>query len=257
MSTGRIRGTLDRVRRVGELDGKVALVTGAAGGIGRAVAELLDARGATVVASDVRPLAGPGRSAVADISSESDVVALVDYTVAECGGLDILANVAAVTGAGLVDDRDVVTTPLDVWDRVMAVNLRGTMLLCRQAIPVMVERGGGAIVNVSSAAAVRGGTSLCAYSASKAALNNLTLHIARAFGRQGIRCNAVMPGTVEGTGAMSHPMLSEKHLSASKRMTSLGRLGRPDDIARMVAFLVTDVESGFVNGQVIACDGGL
>lgn len=165
-------------------------------------------------------------------------------------------NVAAVTGSGLAEDRNVVDMTLDSWDRIMNVNLRGTMLMCRYAIPLMLDSGGGAIVNVSSRAAAMGNTHLCAYSASKAGVNSLTLTIARSFGKQGIRANAVMPGIILGTDSADHERLTADYLAAVQRRLSVDRLGRPDDIARVVAFLASDEESGYMNGQILSCDGG-
>lgn len=249
------------------LDGKVAVVTGAAGGIGGAVTRCFIEAGASVVAVD-RPgtmatleelaAAHPGHALAveADIADEDDVRAVVGRALAETGRLDALANVAAVTGSGLTDDGDLLSVPMDAWDRVMAVNLRGTMLMSRHAVAAMVERGGGSVVNVSSEAAVRGGRGLVAYSASKAGVNNLTMHVARAFGRRGVRCNCVMPGLVAGTGAMGHPVMTPEHLEAARRATTVGRLGAPADIANLVVFLSSDQVAGFINGQVISCDGG-
>ena len=144
------------------LEDKVVVVTGAGGGIGREIARLFVASSARVVASDLEGR-GAETAAVgladtearfvaiaADISDEGDVAALIDGAAQTWGRLDVLVNVAAVTGAGLSEDRDVVDMTLESWDRVIDVNLRGTMLMCRKAIPVMLETGGGAIVNVSS-----------------------------------------------------------------------------------------------------------
>lgn len=249
------------------LDDKVAVVTGAAGGIGSALVRRLLDHGATVVATDVagseEPLAAlaglaPDRVhwVTADIAVDAEVAAVVDRALQATGRIDVLANVGAVTGAGLSQDLDILTTPLDVWDRVVAVNLRGTMLMCRAALPAMIAGSGGAVVNVSSGAAVRASHNLCAYSASKAAVNNLTLHIAKAFGPDGIRCNAIMPGLIAGTGAMTLSTMTEGYLESVRRHTPVGRLGAPDDIASLAAFLASDRAAGFITGQIIACDGG-
>ena len=246
---------------------RVAVVTGAAGGIGAACARLFAEHGARVVAVD---LPGRGVDQVAaslpgdgtaigvegDISREDDVERMVASAVSRCGAVHTLVNVAAVTGAGLADDTDLLTTSLDTWDRVVDVNLRGTMLCCRQVVPVMLEHGGGSIVNISSNAAIRGSRVLVGYSASKAALNNLTMHIAVAFGKQGIRCNAIMPGVVMGTGSIGWSGDPDRYRAAAERNVATPRLGEPSDIANLALFLASDRVSGYVTGQVISCDGG-
>jgi NAD(P)-dependent dehydrogenase (short-subunit alcohol dehydrogenase family) len=192
-----------------------------------------------------------------DISRVGDVAGIVRRAIDVWGALHILVNAAAMTGASLDDDGDVVTTPLELWDRIIEVNLRGTMLMCRQAIPEILSSGGGAIINVSSHNAEAMVPSVCAYSASKAGVNSLTRSIAAAFGRKGIRCNAVMPGLVLGTKASStYAPLTPEVLAERESQTLVGRLGRPADIAAMVTFLASDEEAGYVNGQVIRCDGG-
>lgn len=249
-------------------EGKAVLVTGAGGGIGKDVAREFLRRGASVIGSDL-----PGHSAElaadgiesagkryiaipADISVEQDVTALVSQATSTWGRLDVLVNVAAVTGSGLADDSDCVSMPLASWDRIISVNLRGTMLVCRAAIPAMLATGGGAIVNVSSRSAAVGNTRFCAYSASKAGVNSLTMHLATAFGKQGIRCNGVMPGFVQGTAAAGHPSITKDYLAAIERRATVPRLGNTSDIAHLVAFLAADDLSGNINGQVINCDGG-
>jgi NAD(P)-dependent dehydrogenase (short-subunit alcohol dehydrogenase family) len=249
------------------LDGRLAVVTGAAGGIGSAVVRSFVEAGASVLATDrpgtldqldelAQSCGGTVVTVEADISREADTARVVETAISVTGRLDALANVAAVTGVALTDDKDLLTTPLELWDQVMAVNLRGTMLMARHAVAAMIERGGGSVVNVSSAASVRGSRNLLAYSAAKAGVNNLTLHIARAFGQRGIRCNCVMPGMTEGTGSMSHPSLVPEYKEAAARNNTVGRLGAPSDIASLVVFLSSDQTAGFINGEIIACDGG-
>jgi NAD(P)-dependent dehydrogenase (short-subunit alcohol dehydrogenase family) len=149
---------------------------------------------------------------------------------------------------------DVAKIDVDIWDRTMAVNLRGVMLGCKHAIPRMLERGGGSIVNTSSGSAQRGDVALPAYAVSKGGVETLTLYVATQYGKQGIRCNAIAPGLV-----LTHPvddfggqlyvnMLEEHHLTP--------RVGQPEDIAQAVLFLVSDA-SGFITGQIINVDGGI
>lgn len=248
---------------------RVVIVTGAGGGIGRAVAERFLRMGARVVGSDLQePILDEAMRTVddaadryvataGDISDPDDVVRIVGAAPERWGALHILVNVAAVTGAGLDSDTNIVDTPLDVWDRIIGVNLRGTMLMCRAAVPAILSSGGGAIVNVSSEAARWASPRTFAYSASKAGVNSLTRHIAAAFGRQGIRCNTVMPGLVLGTYASStFSSFTPEALAEREQQSLVGRLGRPEDIAAMVTFLASDEESGYVNGQAFSCAGG-
>ena len=197
------------------LDGKVAIVTGAAGNLGSACARELAVEGAKVVVSDLpgagletiaAEIAATGANVVsqeADISSPEDVAALIERAMSAFGGLDALINVAALM-EGIQNDRDLLAMDVDYWDRVMAVNLRGTMLCCKHAIPAMLERGGGAIVNFGSTAAFLGDIGQFAYSVTKAGILSLTRSIATTYGKQGIRCNSVCPGSVWSEATKAH-----------------------------------------------------
>jgi len=250
------------------LTGRTAIVTGAAGSIGGACARMMAAHGAHVLVADlpgtdvdatvdaITAAGGEARPFAADVSNGDDVEAMVTAAVDAWQRVDVLVNVAARTGAALAEDRDVVTMTLDSWDRTFAVNLRGAMLCARQVIPQMVERGGGAIVNISSGAAILGNSYLCAYSATKAGMNSLTAHIATAYGKRGIRANAIMPGVVLRESAMAPEQLGGDFRGTAEKHTLTPRLGHPDDIANLATFLASDVVAGFITGQVILCDGG-
>lgn len=247
-----------------KLDGKVAIITGAAGGIGSQTARTLADAGARVVLSDlpgvgVQALADSiskdGHEAVAyegDVTDEAVAYNLMRVTRDAFGRLDVLDNNAGVTTLG---SRDTVVTEMDVeiWDYVLAVNLRGPMLMCKHAIPLMLKNGGGSIINISSGMSLFGDDAYTAYSASKAALNALTRSIATAYGKCGIRCNAIAPGVILHGASVSGGLPKRKEVMESNAMTP--RLGEPKDIAAMVAFLASE-EAGFLTGQVISIDGG-
>jgi NAD(P)-dependent dehydrogenase (short-subunit alcohol dehydrogenase family) len=247
---------------------RIAIVTGAGGNIGAATARLLAAEGASVtvadldaeraeaVADEITVAGGNARAQVVDVTDPDAVAAMVDDTVAAFGGLDILHNNAAAIGLNRVD-QDIVTMDLATWSAVLAVNLTGPMLGCRFAIPKMIERGGGAIVNTASAAAFYGSRTLAAYGTSKAGLVALTRYVATQYADHGIRCNAVAPGIVvdravqeAGGGAASERLgpLVSGHLA--------GRLGYPEEIAAAVAYLASD-DAAFVTGETLRVDGGL
>ena len=250
------------------LEDQVAIVTGAAGSIGSACARVMANHGARVLVVDLpetpveRTVAdivdadGIARAVESDVSDADDVDTVVDAAMGEWGRLDALVNVAALTGARLGEDRDVVTMSMESWDRVFAVNLRGAVLCSRRAIPPMLEHGGGAIVNISSNAAIQANTFLCAYSSAKAGLNALTAHIATAYGKRGIRCNAIMPGLVPRSTAVASAQVMSDVEGGTLRHTLTTRLGRPDDIANLAAYLASDTVAGFITGQVISVDGG-
>jgi NAD(P)-dependent dehydrogenase (short-subunit alcohol dehydrogenase family) len=251
----------------GRLAGKVAIVTGAASGIGRATALRLAQEGASVVVADVN---GPGAAAVAkeieaaggaaigqpaDVSDEASVVAMIDAAVKRFGGLDVLHNNAAAVDPALMSrDGDVADLAIEVLDRTLAVNLRGPMLGCKHAIPRMLERGGGAIVNTSSASALVGDPVRTAYGISKAGLDSLTRYVATQYGKRGIRCNSIAPGVV-ATPALAANVPPEM-IAIYERSHLTPRLGRPEDIAAVVAFLASD-DAAFVTGQTLSVDGGL
>jgi len=247
------------------LEGKVAVVTGGAGGIGAASVAALAEGGARVVLADVHAsvvdsavdqLTERGLNvvgAVVDVRSEDSVRRLVDFAVDTFGGIDIVDNNAALTSA-IKSDLDVVRMPVELWDEVMSVNLRGPMLLCKHAVPVMIERGGGSIINIASGQGLSGDRTMVAYGSSKGGLIALTRFVASAYGEYGIRCNALAPGLVR-TPALDIGMpgpVQEMH----RRNNLVPRLGTPEDVAAFVAFLASPA-SEFVTGQVISIDGGL
>lgn len=249
------------------LEGRVAIVTGGASGIGRSSCFALARAGAAVLVTDLNDsgarktaaeIAEQGLRAegfAADVSDEDSVAAMIDAAVSTFGGLDILHNNAADSDPAL-QSRDLAITELEVevWDRTMRVNLRGPMLGCKHAIPHMIRRGGGAIINTSSASGLTGDAARSAYAASKAGLQSLTLSVAAQYGKQGIRCNAIAPGVI-ATPALEANVPPEQ-VAVYLDNTLTPRLGQPEDIADAVVFLSSDA-AAFITGQVLSVDGGL
>jgi NAD(P)-dependent dehydrogenase (short-subunit alcohol dehydrogenase family) len=252
---------------VGRLEGKVAIVTGGSGGIGRTTVRTLAREGASVVVADlkietaeavaeqVRADGGHAVGCAVDVSDEDAIRAMIAVAVDTYGGLDVLHNNAAAIGDGRAgSDYDLAKVEVEVWDRTFAVNVKGVWLGCKHAIPVMIERGGGSIINTSSGSGALGDVTNPAYGVSKGAVNTLTLYVATQYGKQGIRCNAISPGlilshSVENFGGQKYvDMLEEHHLTP--------RVGKPEDIANAAVFLASD-ESSFVTGQILGVDGGI
>jgi NAD(P)-dependent dehydrogenase (short-subunit alcohol dehydrogenase family) len=248
---------------VGQLDDKVVLLSGGASGIGRATALLLAEEGAAVAVGDVAEEAaaavahdiadGGGRAfgLRCDVRDEDSVAAFVEAAVDAFGGVDCVDHNAAWSHARL--DTDAVGVDLGVWERAIETTTRGALLLARHAIPAMTERGGGSIVTISSGTSMIGESTRVAYGVSKAALNQLTRHLAVRYGRDGIRANAIAPGFIlTATAAANVPAEIQQRLADANPTR---RLGTPTDIARAVVFLCSDA-SVYVNGQVLHVDGG-
>jgi NAD(P)-dependent dehydrogenase (short-subunit alcohol dehydrogenase family) len=247
------------------LDGKVALITGAASGMGRVAATLFASEGARILLADVldadteaaaeeiRSAGGEAHAVHADVANAADAEAMVASAVDRFGSLDVLYNNAGIFPA---DDGSVTETSEATWDRVMNINLKGVFLGCKHGVPAMLESGGGSIINVASFVALMGAaTPQIAYTASKGGVLAMTREIAVEFARQGIRANALCPGPIET------PLLAELMADPVRRNRRLvhipvGRLGQPEEIARSALFLASD-ESSYITGVTFVVDGGI
>jgi 3-oxoacyl-[acyl-carrier protein] reductase len=243
------------------LENKVAVITGASRGIGKAIAELLAQRGADVICGDrladeaketaSQIAAATGRrtgSCLVDVADFKSAQACIDYAISEFGKVDILVNNAGITRDNLlirIDEKD--------WDAVLDVNLKGAFNCCKAIVRPMMKQHFGRIVNISSVVGLSGNAGQANYAASKAGLIGLTKSLAKELGSRNITVNAVAPGYIT---TVLTDVLSDEYKAAAVKATPLGRLGAPEDIARAVAFLVSD-DAAFITGQVISVDGGM
>ena len=242
-----------------DLQGKVALITGGGTGIGREIALSFAREGASVAvnysrsekeatatAQEIRDLGVPALAIKADVSQDLQVREMVGKVMKECGRLDILVNSAGVTA--FVEPEDLEGLTEEIWDRILAINLKGTFFCCRAASPAMKSRDGGNIINISSIAGTTGVGSCMAYSASKAAVICLTKSLARTLAPE-IQVNTIAPGFVDTRWTADWPEFRKMHEEA----TPMKRVAQPEDVAEAALFLV---HSDFVTGQAIIVDGG-
>jgi 3-oxoacyl-[acyl-carrier protein] reductase len=244
-----------------DLSGRVALVTGASRGIGAAIATMLAARGASVavnyagseqaaadVVATIAAVGGTARAVRADVSDATESAGLVDQTIADLGGLDIIVNNAGITRDGLIvrmSDED--------WDDVIRINLTGVFNVTRAATRHLMKQRRGSIVNVTSVVGLVGNAGQANYVAAKAGVIGLTKSIARELAPRGVRANAVAPGFIETDMTAE---LSESIREHARKGIALGAFGSPEDVASAVAFLASD-EARYITGQVLAVDGGM
>jgi NAD(P)-dependent dehydrogenase (short-subunit alcohol dehydrogenase family) len=249
------------------LEHKVAIITGAGGGQGRAAALLFGNEGAKIVASDwnaqsgeetaarVRDAGGEAIHIGADVSAAPQVRQLIDGALEAYGRIDVLYNNAGVGYSSALSMRDILETPEEDWDRVLAINLKSVFLSCKYAIPEMLKSGGGSVINTSSIAALVGGPDAHAYTAAKGGMISLSRALAVEFGPRNVRVNCICPGVIDTP--MVEPVVGPlKDPSRPFRWSPIRRLGTPEDIAYCALYLASD-ESSFVTGAVFVIDGGL
>jgi NAD(P)-dependent dehydrogenase (short-subunit alcohol dehydrogenase family) len=247
---------------MGRLDGKVAVITGAAGGIGREAALLFSAEGASVCVADVSAEQGEQTASKCreaffqqvDVADSASVQAMYEAAAGRYGGIDVLYNNAGISPE---DDASVLETEDEAWQRVQDVNLKGVFLCCKHGIPYLLERGGGSVINVASFVAILGAaTSQISYTASKGGVLALSRELGVQFARQGVRVNALCPGPVE-TPLLLRIFGDDPAAYARRRVhLPMGRLAKPQEIAQGALFLASD-ESSYVNAATFLVDGGL
>jgi NAD(P)-dependent dehydrogenase (short-subunit alcohol dehydrogenase family) len=247
---------------MGRLDGKVCVITGAGGGMGREAALLFSSEGAQVCVADVNlgaaeTTADEAREAFAqevDVADEASVHAMMDATMERYGGIDVLYNNAGISPS---DDSSVLDTSVEAWDRVQAVNTKGVFLCCKHGIPHLRRRGGGSVINVASFVAIVGAaTSQISYTASKGAVLSMTRELAVQFARENIRVNALCPGPVETPLLLSIFGDDPAALERRRAHWPTGRLATPREIVNGALFLASD-DSSYVTGSTFLVDGGL
>ena len=246
----------------GRLEGKVCVITGAGGGMGREAALLFSEEGAQVCAADVNlaaaeATASEARDAFAhqvDVADEASVRSMMDATAERYGGIDVLYNNAGISPG---DDASVLDTGVEAWDRVQAVNAKGVFLCCKHGIPHLQKRGGGSVINVASFVAILGAaTSQISYTASKGAVLSMTRELAVQFARENIRVNALCPGPVETPLLLSIFGDDPAALERRRAHWPMGRLAKPREIVNGALFLASD-EASYVTGSTFLVDGGL
>ncbi len=247
---------------MGRLDGKVCVITGAGGGMGRDATILFSEEGAHVCAADInlaaaQETAAQTRDAFAqqvDVADEASVKSMMDATVARYGGIDVLYNNAGISPD---DDASILDTSVEAWDRVQAVNTRGVFLCCKHGIPHLLERGGGSVINVASFVAIVGAaTSQISYSASKGAVLSMSRELAVQFARDNVRVNALCPGPVETPLLLN--IFGDDPAALERRRVHwpTGRLAKPREVVNGALFLASD-DSSYVTGSTFLVDGGL
>jgi len=249
---------------MGRLDGKVCVITGAGGGMGRDAATLFTEEGARVCVADVDATAaeetvaqcadGTAFAQQVDVADEQSVDAMMHATADRFGGIDVLYNNAGISPA---DDASVLETSVEAWDRVQAVNTKGVFLCCKHGIPHLLDRGGGSVINVASFVAIVGAaTSQISYTASKGAVLSMTRELAVQFARQNVRVNALCPGPVETPLLLR--IFGDDPAALERRRTHwpTGRLAKAREIVNGALFLASD-ESSYVTGSTFLVDGGL
>lgn len=257
---------------MGRLDGKIVMITGAGSGIGRAATRMFAAEGARVLAAEIDPARGEASAAAAraaggdavfvqtDVTDDASVAAAVAAGVAAFGGLSVLFNCA---GGSTGKDKPVVDVDLAVWEQTIALDLKGPFLCCRHAVPVIIAGGGGAVINMGSAVALRGNFPAHVYTAAKGGILSFTRALAGSYSRKGVRANAICPGLVMSERILARFEGAPGTDAAQMRAVDGGAMrrypfgvGQPEDIANIALFLASD-ESRMINGAVIPAEGGM